>query len=78
MPERASMYDRLLLITDLPWVAFPGAIMLHRLDPARPGQTMCGRDVDPWAVSFLRAGGCDANTCDQCAAANQRLQVERN
>jgi hypothetical protein len=72
------MYDRLKLIADLPFVAFPGAITLHRLDPDRPGQTMCGRDVDPWSVEFLRSGGCDANMCEQCIAAANARQRERN
>lgn len=75
---RASMYDRLMLIKDLPLVAFPGAITLHQLDPQRPGQTMCGRDVDPWTVSFLRSGGCDANMCAQCVAADNARKAERN
>jgi len=65
---RASMYDRLALIADLPFAGFPGAILLHRLDPERPGQTMCGRDVDPWTVEFARSAGCGGGICEQCDA----------
>ena len=75
MGRRTETMMRMKLIDDVPFVFFPGAIIAHRLDPSRPGQTMCGRDVDPWSVEFSRSPG---ELCDQCAAANQRLQAERN
>ena len=57
---------RAKLIEDLRFVAFPGAVLMHRLDPLRPGQTMCGRDVDPWTAEFARCGN---DLCEQCEAA---------
>ena len=66
---------RAKLIDDLPFVAFPGAIMMHQLDPLRPGQTRCGRDVDPWTAEFSAHSG---DMCETCAAGTQSDRSERN
>ena len=37
---------------------------MHTLDAERPGQTLCGRDVDPWTAYFYKASG--PGVCDRC------------
>jgi len=53
------------LIWDAPYVEFPSGGRMHRLDPDKPGQTLCGRDVDPWTAYFYKAVG--PGMCRRCS-----------
>jgi len=54
----------MMLIKDVPYVLFPSGNAPHRLDPDEPGQTLCGRDVDPWRSQFFRTPG--PGVCARC------------
>jgi len=52
------------LLKDTPYVEFPSGGRMHRLDPDKPGQTLCGRDVDPWTAYFYSPSG--PGVCARC------------
>jgi len=63
------------ILKETPFVVFPSGQAPHILDPQRPGQTLCGRDVDPWRASFYRLPG--PGVCVRCLGEKRLREADQ-